>query len=129
MPTARLSTSFVRNASCSPNRRKVDYFDTKLPGFLLEVRQTGGKTYYQRYRTVYGDERQVKIGSASVLSISQARLQAKRIAAAAALGEDPRETRLLKRTIPTYAKFINATYLPYAKAHKRSWRTDETILR
>jgi integrase len=129
MPRCNLNASFVKKASSAPSRRKTDYFDSRLPGFLLEVRATGGKTYYQRYRDHRGRERQFKIGSAAVLTVAVARRQAKRVLAQALLGDDPHEERKALRKIPTLAQFIREHYLPFAQKAKRSWRTDETILR
>jgi hypothetical protein len=52
-----------------------------------------------------------------------------RILAGVILGNDPQKERELLREIPTLARFVQETYLPFAKSAKRSWRTDETVLR
>ena len=65
MSTVALTAQFVRQAECSSGRRKSDYFDVGQRGFLLEVRCSGGKTYYQRYTDERGRERQYKIGPAA----------------------------------------------------------------
>jgi integrase len=39
------------------------------------------------------------------------------------------QERQERRSIPTLAEFTRDSYLPYAKNVKRSWQTDETILR
>jgi integrase len=93
------------------------------------VRSSGGKTYYQRYRDRRGRERQFKIGSATVLTVAVARRQAKRVLAQALVGDDPHDQRKELRKIPTLAQFVREQYLPFAQKAKRSWRTDETILR
>jgi integrase len=129
VPKTALTKSLVSHATCSPPKRKVDYFDDELPGFLLEVRQSGGKTYYQRYRDRHGRERQYKIGSAAVLTVQQARTKAREIAAQAALGSDPQAIRQELRKTPTLQDFVRDEYLPFAKGAKRSWKTDETLLR
>ena len=49
MPKATLSAQFVSTATCLSGK-KTDYYDTAIKGFVLEVRQTGGSTYYIRYR-------------------------------------------------------------------------------
>ena len=55
MPRVALTPSFVANPpNCPEGRLKIDYFDTQLPGFLLEVRASGKCTYYQRYRDRFG---------------------------------------------------------------------------
>ena len=96
---------------------------------MLEVRCSGGKTFYQRYRDGGGRERQFKIGPANVLTVTQARRKARTILAEAILGSDPQQEREELRGIPTFAEFVRDSYLPYVKSVKRSWQTDETVLR
>src|SRR5450759_5518908 len=129
MPMVRLSPVFVRNASCPADNKKIDYFDTTMRGFMLEVRASGGKTYYQRYTDERGRERQFKIGPADVLTLRQARRKAIQIKAQAILGNDPQKERQERRSIPTLHAFIEDRYLPFVRTYKRSWRTDETVLR
>jgi integrase len=129
MPKVQITSTFVRGAGCNPSKRKTDFFDTDLPGFLLEVRQSGGKTFYQRYRDTHGRERQYKIGSAKLLTVRAARGKARAIAAQATLGNDPQAVRQELRAMPSFNDFVRDQYLPFAKNSKRSWRTDETLLR
>ena len=128
MARVRLTSSFVRRATCAANARKTNFFDSRQPGFLLEVRASGGKTFYQRYRDRRGRERQFKIGSAAILTVAVARRHGKRVLAQALVGHDPQDERKELRTIPSFDRLIRDRYLPYAMSAKRSWRTDETIL-
>src|SRR6185437_1211418 len=98
-------------------------------GFLLEVRVSGGKTYYQRYTDERGRERQYKIGPADVLSLDQARRKARQIVAEALLGADPQQKRREMRAVPQLGAFVHERYLPYVRTYKTSWQTDETVLR
>lgn len=129
LPRINLTARFVRDAVCPAGERKINFFDINNPGFLLEVRSSGGKTYYQRYRDRRGQERQCKIGPPRVLSLSQSRRKARKVLAEALLGNDPQKQRQDLRDIPTLAEFTRERYLPFAKNAKRSWRTDETVLR
>lgn len=129
MPTIALSAIFVRQAACAPGRKKTDYFDGAQRGFLLEVRCSGGKTYYQRYTDERGRERQYKIGPADVLTLEQARRKARQIVAEALLGPDPQQKRRELRGVPNLAEFVHERYLPYVQTYKNSWQTDETVLR
>ena len=129
MPIVRLSPALVRNASCPADHKKIDYFDTTMRGFLLEVRASGGKTSYQRYTDERGRERQFKIGPADVLTLRQAKRKATQIKAQAILGNDPQNERQERRSIPTLRSFIEDRYLPFVQGYKRSWKTDETVLR
>jgi integrase len=71
------------------------YFDDDLPGFGYRLRKSGdkvGRTYVAQYRHA-GQTRRVTLGSASVLTSEQARDEAKRILAQAALKQDPASER------------------------------------
>ena len=96
---------------------------------MLEVRASGGKTYYQRYTDERGRERQYKIGPADVLTLRQAKRKAKQIKALAILGSDPQKERQERRSIPTLRAFVEERYLPFVRTYKRSWQTDEIVLR
>src|SRR6476659_5780507 len=111
MPIVSLSAGFVRRVVCVPARKKVDYFDVSQRGFLLEVRQSGGKTYYQRYTVARGRERQYKIGPAQVVCA------------------DPQQKRRDMRAVLQLGRFVHERYLPYVRTYKISWQTDETVLR
>jgi integrase len=129
MAKIALTNSFVNGATCTKGRRKVDYFDTIQRGFMLEVRESGGKTFYQRYIDPRGRERRYKIAPADAITLSQARRKARMILAEALLGNDPQQQRKELRAIPTLAALVRERYLPHVQSYKRSWRTDETVLR
>ena len=61
MPTVTLDATTVRTATCPPGQRKLDLYDTTIPGFVLEVRPSGGKTYYLRYRDAHGKQKQLRL--------------------------------------------------------------------
>jgi len=129
MPIVALSVSLVRQAECPQGRKKADYFGSGQRGFMLEVRCSGGKTYYQRYTDERGRERQYKIGPADVLSLDQARRKARQVVAEALLGADPQQKRRQMRAVPQLKDFVHERYLPFVKTYKNSWQTDETVLR
>lgn len=74
MSKVHLTTYFVENPPRPEGKSKVDYFDTAIPGFLLEVRSTGKCTYYQRYRDKYGRVKQSRIGPTDSISLDDARI-------------------------------------------------------
>jgi hypothetical protein len=129
MSQVRITAGVVRSAKCPPGRAKLDLFDLGQSGFMLEVRRSGGKTFYQRYRDQSGRERQLKIGPADVLSLQQARRRAKALLSQAILGHDPRAQAMPAARAPRFEQFLTAHYIPNIKSFKRSWRTDETLLR
>ncbi len=129
MPRVHLTRQFAEGAACPAGRPKIDFFDAGQRGFMLEVRASGGKTFYQRYTDKRGRERQYKLGPADVLTLDQARRKARLVLAQALVGDDPQQQRRELRAIPTLKEFVRDRYLPHVKSYKRSWCTDETVLR
>lgn len=128
MPKIHLNVSFVANPPKPKDGLKVDYFDTAVPGFHLEVRATGKCTYYQRYRDKSGRLRQVRIGPTDSLTLEEARQRGRYIRSQAVLGLDPAaEIDKIKNSM-TFKEFIADRYLPYIKLHKKSWRHDEKVI-
>ena len=129
MPVVDLTSRFVRAAVCPEGSEKIDFFDSQQRGFLVEVRASGRKTFYQRFRDERGRERQFKIGRADIVTIEQARRKGRTVFARAILGEDAQQQREQLRTIPTLEAFVRERYIPFVATYKRSWRTDDAILR
>lgn len=96
---------------------------------MVEVRCSGRKTFYQRYTDTRGREHQFKIGPTDVLRLSIARRLGRQIVAQALIGTDPQDERANRRSIPTFSELVRDRYLPHVRNYKRSWRTDETLLR
>ena len=116
-----LTSGFVQNPpTCPFGKGKVDYYDTQLPGFLLEVRASGRATYYQRYRDKYGRIKQARIGHTNSLSLDEARAKAKQIRSQALMGMDLNLEQEKLKTMPTMNQFVEEQYLPHAKGYKRS---------
>lgn len=128
MPTLTLDATTVRSAVCPSDKRKLDLYDTAIPGFVLEVRPSGGKTWYLRYRDARGKQHQHRIGDASGITFEQAKNAALTVRARVILGESPAEEKKALRAIPTLEAFAKR-YLDYVKGVKRSWDTDECFLR
>ena len=113
----------------APESGKVDLFDTKQAGLLLEVRHTGGRTFYVRYRNARGKTRQLRLSSASDLSLAQARQLAQQHRSSALMGDDPAEAKAKLREISTLSQFFNEQYMPYVLSYKKTATTDECLFR
>ena len=129
MPKHDLNPSFVTKISCPQERRKQTYFDTRTKGLCLEVRSSGGKTFYLRYTDDRGKTRYIKLADAADVSLAQARTLCDRMRTKIAMGVDPLAEKSAKKQVPTFEAFAWERYLPHAQANKRSWKTDETLLR
>lgn len=127
MPKQKLTQQFVDR--CKPKKSKVDYFDTDTPGLLLRVMPSGRRTFSCRYRDRRGKQMERKLAGAHVLKLHQARQRVMAIQAQLASGEDPFEAQDMLKAVPTLASFVESAYLPHIKSYKRSWKTDECVLR
>jgi integrase len=124
-----LNPTFVKAAVCPEGKKKIEYFDEASTNLSLEVRVSGGKTYYRRYYDARGRLRQIKLGNESDLSLNDARRLSAKVGLQVAMGEDPLQKKKESRAAPTFAQFIEDQYRPYVRAHKRSWTTDISILK
>ena len=129
MARTDLTQTFVDSAKCSPGERKKDYTDRVTKGLVLEVRPTGGKTYYLRYTNERGKQRMYRLSDATILTLTQVRKKCAQLLAQLQMGQDPCEAKEELRKIPTFAQFIENQYLPHVKAYKRSWTTDVSLLK
>ena len=129
MPVVTLNAQFVSTATCPEGKKKENYYDSSITGFILEVRCTGGKTYALRYRDAHNKQIQHKIGDAASISFDKAKNAAKLIRSRVVLGENPAEEKKHKKNVPTVQKFFDERFLPYSKAYKRSWKSDVSIYR
>ena len=128
MSKITLTPSNVESAKCPADKRKLDLFDQRTKGLLLEVRATGGKTYYIRYTSTRGKVCQLKLADARDVTLAQARQLADQTRNRLAMGEDPKEAKTALRAVPTFAKFVEEDFLPHIKTYKRSWHCDVSLL-
>jgi integrase len=128
MPKAKLDYAFVSTAQCEPGKKKTDWYDTAITGFVLECRSTGGRTYYLRYEDTGGRQRQFKIGRFEDVSFAEARKAAQRLRSQVVLGGDPGAKKAEAKAIPLYRE-LSAMHLADAKLHQRSYSTTEMYIR
>jgi integrase len=128
MAKITLTQQFVKTATCPSGRRKVEYFDTSIKSFGIEIRQSGGKTYFTRFRNQRGNPRQFKLGDANVLTLAQAKLLACKVQAKVAMGEDPSAEKKETQSILSFAEFIEQRYLPYVQGYKKAANSDVSYL-
>ena len=128
MPKNLLTNAFVANAVCPDGPAKCNFFDVRLKGLMLEVRKSGGKTYYFAYQNRRGVRRYMRIGNAEDYSLAEAQEHALRHRQSVKDGLDPVEVRADARRVPTFAEFIENDFLPHIRLHKRSWQCDVSLL-
>ncbi|MBW6524611.1 site-specific integrase [Sphingomonas sp. RHCKR47] len=128
MPKAKLDHAFCLTAQCAPGKKKTDYYDETVTGFVLECRSTGGKTYYLRYQDQGGGQRQHKIGGFGDITFAQAKKAAQRYRSEVVMGGDPLAAKAEARAVPLYAE-LAAMHMADAKLHQRSYSTTEGYVR
>ena len=128
MPIVKLDASFVLTATCPEGRQKIDYYDETIPGFILEVRASGSKTYGLRYKDSHGRQRQYKIGGSADITFEKAKREAVKVRSRVVVGENPAEVREVTRRIPTIAELAER-YLEYVRTYKRSHAIDARYLK
>jgi integrase len=93
------------------------------------VSNTGRKTYYFRYQDSRGKTRQPKLSDAQSISLKQARTLTNRYRGEIEMGEDPWEAKAELKQVPLVETFIHESFLPFIKTYKRSWYTDQSLLK
>ncbi|MBO6755688.1 MAG: tyrosine-type recombinase/integrase [Roseibium sp.] len=124
MPKLCFTKRAVQAARCEDGKKRTVYADTTVAGLTLEVRETGGKTYYVRYTDQYGAQRNYKIGDATSVALNVARDLTVDIRSKVAAGEDPFAEKDEKRATPTLDAFFEGQYIPFAQSNKKSWKND-----
>lgn len=129
MPKILLTQNYVTTSVCPVDQKKLDLFDTQTKGLLLEIRLSGGKTFYLRYQDARGKTRQLRLADSRDVTLSQARTLADKARNKIAMGDDPCAEKANAKLVPTFGKFIAECYVPYIKSYKRSWETDVSLLK
>lgn len=128
MPKRKLDAAFVQLAYCPEGKKKLDYWDTRISGFVLECRAGGGKTYALRYTDEGGVQRQHKIGRFENITFDQAKKAARRFRSEVELGGNPAAEKEERKAIPTYKELADQ-HLTHAKATLRRPQNTEINLR
>ena len=119
----------INDLACSQEKGREFYRDINCRGLTVEVRSTGGKTYYLSYNDARGKQRLYRIANALDITPIQARQLCDRARAQIAVGNDPAHVKQQQRAAPTLAQFFNESYLPYIQSYKRSWETDVSVFK
>jgi integrase len=101
---------------------------SSIPGLCVIVEGSGLKTFYCVYsfckRTRY-----LRIGPFPIISITEARLRAKKKLGEVADGRDPQSERTAKRGELTFEQLQKRYVEEYAQIHNKSWRQGDRLLK
>ncbi|MEG2139315.1 MAG: site-specific integrase [Bilophila sp.] len=130
MPVCALTSVLLRTLDALiPSEKAVMYVDTEIKGFVLEHRSSGSGTFLFRYRSREGKQCRIRIGKLYEMTLREAQTKAFLLRDCLDAGGDPKLKQHLLDTVPTLQQFAAEYYMPYAKSRKRSWSTDEALLR
>ena len=127
VPKLLLSDLYISEISCPSDKSHLEVFDSDLRGFYVDVMASGRKSFRLRYR-FEKKLRVVTLGDAQILTAGEARELALKLLKQAKQGVDP-QAPPLSDSGPTIENFFLQKYLPYVKSYKRSWSTDESMIR
>ena len=122
MAIQHLTADFCRSVQCDPEKDKETYYDTLIKNFFLEVRSSGGKTFYYRYKNQFGQTKEKKVARYGDLTVDKVRKEAERLRSVVALGGDPIAEKAEKKSIPLYSTLAEQ-HLAHAKTYQRSYDT------
>jgi integrase len=109
-----------------PAQKPYEARDTELPGLLIRVQPSGKRTFYADFRTTQGKRKRVKVGRVEVMSLAQARDQARIVLGAVAKGEDPAVQKKRDRQT-TFGIFLEGSYGPWANANHSRGNTGDRL--
>jgi integrase len=125
VPAKKLTKRIVDDVS--PSSRDQIIWDEELPGFGLRCRPGGSKTFIAQYRAGggrSGTSRRFTIGRYGVLTVEEARSEAKRVLGSVAHGRDPSGDRQAKRremTVADLVTFYSEKGTDHLKERNRRW--------
>ena len=128
-----LTDELVQELSCPAGRTHLEVFDTQVKGFYIDLLCSGRKTYRVRY-WLDAKKRLESIGDARQLSVHEARTLAMQTIQTGKLRPhgfvpDRYASKRHAAVLLTLEEFLVAKYLPYVRSYKRSWVSDESMIR
>lgn len=118
----------------APADKPLKVWDVEVPGFHVEVRPTGKRSFYLFYRVGGGrgsTQRRARIGEFGAVTVDAARDRAREWAAIVAAGGDPAGKRREDRAAPRVTDLCDRYLSEHARPHKKasSVEEDERIIR
>ena len=127
MAVTRLNDSIVQQLQCPPDKKHWEVFDTLIKGLFVDVFLNERMTYRLRWYD-QGVKKMLTLGNARVLTIEEARKAAREKLRQIHIGADPQAV-LLPGSGPSVEGFFQLQYLPFVKTYKKSWGSDEAVIR
>jgi integrase len=130
MAVIKLTPEFIASRlHCPPGHRKFEFVDDQRTGLYVEVRDTspGQGAYRVRYKNAQGKTCHEPLGTTLDITLTEARKRASTFRAGLHHGADPRGEKHARLAMPTLGEFFDASYVPYVKPRKRTWKGDQLL--
>ncbi len=130
MPSVKMNALWLQSVPV-PESGQVDYFDTDPngPGLGLRVGKTGRTTWFVMFRVKNDRTRFRKtLSKYPGMSLSEARIEARAVVAAADRGINPAKEKQIERKAPTFGE-LASEYLVKHAVQKKSRSEDERIIK
>ena len=127
----KITKASVDNMTFERAMKAADYrWDDALKGFGVRVYASGRRIFIVSYRNANRVRRFYKLGEYGVLTVEQARAQAKHVFAEVLRGNDPQAERQAKRNALTVSDFCDQYLQQHAEMHKAasSRKQDERMI-
>lgn len=127
VPNQLLTDLYISEVRCPTDKSHLEVFDSEIRGFYVDVLASGRKSFRLRYR-FEKKLRVVTLGDARIIKADEARVLVINLLRQAKQGIDP-QAPAVSEVGPLIKDFFTDKYLPYVKSYKRSWDTDESMIR
>lgn len=115
----------------APSDKEIFAWDGELRGFGLRVKPSGAKTFIVQYKTRQGATRRFAIAKSGVMTVEEARHEARLVLADVARGLDPSEQKRRDRGAMTVAalcaEYVDRASRGHVLTRRRSSKSASTI--
>lgn len=125
MPKLKLTQKSIQELPLPIDKAKVQYFDTEFKGFMIEIKNTGTKTYYYRYRA-NKKQKMIKLGTSTETSFQEAKKRYHYLKENQSNFQQASDSEEFKIT---FQEFYDNHYLPYITTHIKSYGTNLSIFK
>jgi integrase len=131
MPKRKLTAAAVEKVG-APNKGRIEYFDTVLPGFALRITDKGSKSWVLFYR-IGGRQRRLTIGKYPAFELADARTEAREALRLVEKGQDPALVKAEAKRVLQHPDTIEAVVSKFierhAKPNNKTWREVQLMFR
>lgn len=134
MPKLHITQEFIKKVKPPISKSKIQYFCSELNGFMCEVKNTGVKTYYYRYR-LDKKQKMIKIASVEDTPLESAKRKYYELKEQITTLQSQQTTQALYASQEeelnpiTFQEFYDTHYLAHIQINVKSYETNISIFK